>query len=447
MTKTGHTVVLYTTAVCNLNCRYCFIDKNPALKKIDDILEESFNGDYYFEYCKEIFADKKQLKRLETWGGEPFLRMDRLHHTLRKLIDYYPNLNEFYSSTNMTPSNWIEQFSGLMGVLGEFAPRKLTYSLQLSLDGPKDITDAGRGEGVTDRLTENFDLLLASLEDIVPKNVMLNVHFKPTLDAKSIHELQTEEAIINYYKFFEDYYDKAQKIKLSNFHMAVSIPNTAQPSPHTKEDGVAFKEFCRLCRQIEERNKTERFFKYYNKITPYLGRGSCSKNPALRCSGGTCGTGRYVIGLLPNRMISACHMAFVDLIGDYKQYSNEHLGGDTTIDFHMFTADRAPQMTFPVEKLPEYDRKVGMYYTKDTSARLANIASLIQLLAINGQVDDKYKSTREAISAANFIQDHTSYCMRDNYASTGSLTMYPIGILRLLLNGAKEYIDNEYKNV
>ena len=50
-------LILYTTATCNLNCTYCFIDKNPALVKIDNWLDESFmqTPDYYFNLAKEMF--------------------------------------------------------------------------------------------------------------------------------------------------------------------------------------------------------------------------------------------------------------------------------------------------------------------------------------------------------------------------------------------------------
>ena len=41
MVKDRSTVIFYPATVCNLNCRYCSIDKNPALIQIDKILEES----------------------------------------------------------------------------------------------------------------------------------------------------------------------------------------------------------------------------------------------------------------------------------------------------------------------------------------------------------------------------------------------------------------------
>ena len=52
MEKDRSVAVVFPSGVCNLQCRYCGIDKNPALKQIDDRLEESFKGDYYIERIK-----------------------------------------------------------------------------------------------------------------------------------------------------------------------------------------------------------------------------------------------------------------------------------------------------------------------------------------------------------------------------------------------------------
>jgi sulfatase maturation enzyme AslB (radical SAM superfamily) len=73
-----NTAIFYTCGVCNLQCRYCGIDKNPVLKEIDKALEKSFEGDYYFNCVKKYFPNRGQLKRIETWGGEPFLKMERI---------------------------------------------------------------------------------------------------------------------------------------------------------------------------------------------------------------------------------------------------------------------------------------------------------------------------------------------------------------------------------
>ena len=60
-----NTAVFYTNATCNLNCRYCSIDKNPALQTIDKILEKSFeNPDYYFNQVIKFFYTNHQLPYL-----------------------------------------------------------------------------------------------------------------------------------------------------------------------------------------------------------------------------------------------------------------------------------------------------------------------------------------------------------------------------------------------
>ena len=49
-------IVLYPSSLCNLSCKYCYIDKNPTLKLIDEKIEESFNDyDYYLDFSKQIF--------------------------------------------------------------------------------------------------------------------------------------------------------------------------------------------------------------------------------------------------------------------------------------------------------------------------------------------------------------------------------------------------------
>ena len=88
-------LILYTTATCNLNCTYCFIDKNPALIKIDKWLDDSFmkTPDYYFNLAKEMFIQDK-LEEMQIWGGEPFLAMHRAYHTIDECIKYFPNLKK-----------------------------------------------------------------------------------------------------------------------------------------------------------------------------------------------------------------------------------------------------------------------------------------------------------------------------------------------------------------
>lgn len=250
--------VLYLTATCNLNCSYCYIDKSPVLQKIDQLLEETYQDDYYFNFMKKVFPNPKQLTKIEFWGGEPSYGLPRVHNTVRQVIKHYSNLSEFMMSTNLTTETWLDDFFGFLKVLGEFPERKFTFFLQLSLDGPTKVNDLNRGKGTTEKFTKNFYKLITNLDDFLKDvpNVNIRAHFKPTLDNYSIQLLQTKKDIIEYYQFFEQYKDISLQVKNEKqWRLDLPIPNTAVPSPHTQADGERFANLCKLSYEIALENK------------------------------------------------------------------------------------------------------------------------------------------------------------------------------------------------
>ena len=68
------------------------------------------------------------------------------------------------------------------------------------------------------------------------------------------------------------------------------------------------------------------------------------------------------------------------------------------------------------------------------------MVSSILFLANTDQIDEKYKDKDQALEAAYFLLRASAYCVRDNL-TTGSIFMYPPGLMKLLLNGAKEIIE------
>lgn len=443
-------LVLYTTAVCNLNCSYCYIDKNPALKKIDDMLDESFKGDYYFDFTKEIFPDPNQLRQVQIWGGEPTLRLDRCFYTIDKLIQHYPNLDTFMFSTNFVGEYWFDMVSGFLDILKKYEPRHFDFVLQLSIDGPPRINDCGRGVGVTEKFLKNYKELVKRVkaQDWVPKNVLIKSHFKPTLSTVTIPMLQTKESVIEYYRFLDTCADAIIFYTYENFDYSPCIPNVATPSPHTKQDGIMFANLCKLCREIEK----EHLFKHYEEITPFWNsRNAMEVEQKHLCPNftegcNTCGIGIRTVGLLPDKKISLCHNGFVDLVGDYKKrcIENEQLSKHS-IDSELFNRNNDVRDTnCNLEEFQEYQKLAGMFENQNASFQMANMVNMIILLAEQNMIDKKYKNMKEAIEAARFLQT-MPYCVRDSLGTTGSMILSPMGSAKLLLNGAKEYILNEYE--
>lgn len=436
-----NTAVFYTCGTCNLNCRYCNINKHPILSIIDKELEESFKGDYYFKRVKEYFPRKDMLTDFETWGGEPFLHMDRFYPVLKQLIEYYPYLKSGFSSTNFSYDTWIEQFFGLMDCFALYPYRNFDYHLQLSVDGPEYLNDSNRGIGTTKKCLANFNKLVELLKNNrLSDNITLNITIKGTLDNEDIKLLNDKEKIIEYYQFLEDnFIDPISKLNKNNVNIFYNVPNTAVPSPVTVEDGRIFASFVKKCKEIEKENK---YFKYYQRITPY-GTGVCQNCLTYKYPYHTCGTGHTSVGFLPNDMISTCNEGFTQIVEEYQKLANERNTNNNTIVFGKYIDENKVSLCLNDDKYAEHEYKMSLYNKDGATARLATSVSLIIALALAGQVEKCFINEKNALKGAIFIQSRTSYCIKDNYNRTGSYTLPTVGIYKLLLNGAMQYLQND----
>lgn len=437
--KLRHTAVLYTCGTCNLNCRYCNIDKNPILVQIDQALAKSFDGDYYFNRLKEYFQDRGQLRNIETWGGEPFLHMERIYPLLHQVINYFPFFDKMSSSTNFSFPTWNDQFFGLMQQFAKYPYRDFSYKLQLSCDGPEYINDAGRGIGTTKKCLDNFQTFLARIGNELPGNVKLEILIKQTLDINTVKLLNTPKKIIEYYKFFEDeFLAKVYELNYNNVTIGPTIPNTAVPAPTTQEDGRTFANFCKLCYGLQV--KHEKYFKYYSRVVPYWGNKTCTECLTYERRDYLCGCASLNVGLLPNDMISLCNEGFTQIVEAYKHLAANSKREDiATIMFDKFIGDRNTHLVVTDEEYKTKETQVAYYRNENTSSSVASISTLIVATAMAGQIDKKYLDLKEAARAAIVIRG-LAYCIKDNINITGSMTQVPIGLIRLLLNGALEYI-------
>lgn len=126
---------------CNLNCRHCFIfrDGNPnqAPSSIRDEM-----SDAVMLTTLEKLRDRHGIKSMMWMGGEPMLR----HKLLKKGI-------ELFESNTITTNGTVP--------LIDFGPDLLYV---ISLDGPEDLNDAIRGEGVFRKVMKNLEALPADFQ-------------------------------------------------------------------------------------------------------------------------------------------------------------------------------------------------------------------------------------------------------------------------------------------
>lgn len=367
-----------------------------------------------------------------------------MYKILPKFFNHFKNLNEFMMSTNFTTPEWFDEFYGFLKVLKTQKDRNFIFDLQLSLDGPEYFNDLGRGKGTTEKFLEHFDKFLDTIEENLPQNVIIQAHFKPTYTAYTISQLQTKEDIIKYFSFFDELVYKWREKNILNLRMGTPVPNTAVPSPHTKKDGILFANYMKLTTEIDNeiRNKSlpNQYFKTYSQISSFIPRKLIG--PYYNCGSCTCGTGDSIVGLLPEKHLSACHNGFVDLLEDYKKNCEFHKDWeDRTILNLLFTnQDSCLKTCFTLDEYEKYEGIMNCFYRKGSTFQRLNLVAQIRTLAKYGQIDKKFINEEEALKAADYFLSATSYCIRDNLSVTGSVALYPVGLIKLLLNGASDYV-------
>ena len=430
-------ITIYINSICNLKCKYCFIYKDPYLNILDKLLSDNLKTNYYIDFVNNNIKNKESVRRFEIWGGEPLITIDRFIPIYRKLIPILPNMNELNFSTNFSSDNAYNNVKKLMDVLGEFPNRNFEIDMQISIDGPPEINDLSRGDGTTNRILENFDILIDNISNDIPSNVNVLIHTKSTISRDNFEYLDNKKNLISYFLFFENMINKTKNLNHKNIDMFPAVYNLVCPYEYTKDDGKKFSNICMLSREIMESKDNQ--LKYYNTIVPFKFRGKVeyADSDGYELSGGMCGSGLYTIGILPNNYVCTCHRAFQNFL-NFGYTDNIINNENYMVSDKCFKLDNS-KFIMPEYKLKNYTDKVECYYKKST-ALLSQYSILIKQLADCDLIDSKYKDMRKALKAAKYLINCDGQCIHANEAETGSFITIHTGEFKLFLNGAIDQI-------
>ncbi|HMD79171.1 MAG TPA: TIGR04084 family radical SAM/SPASM domain-containing protein [Nitrososphaerales archaeon] len=119
------------TKECNLFCTYCGGGSDTPPREIQYSIEDL-----------KAFLSRDRTPVVEFYGGEPLLRL----RAMKEIMD-------------AVPGRFAIQTNGLF--LGRLEPSvaQRLHTVLVSIDGPREVTDRERGEGVYDRVTNNVALV------------------------------------------------------------------------------------------------------------------------------------------------------------------------------------------------------------------------------------------------------------------------------------------------
>ena len=151
---------------CNLDCRYCTIDKSK--KKVISIDKAKKAIDLYFSYYNEKYPGKE--KKIYFFGGEPFLHRKLLFN----LTDYAKQKEKnpkFKITTNLTILN-----NEIIKYIKEN-----NIELSISLDGNKETTNKNR---IFPNKNKSFDIITKNLKTLNENNIFpeISMVYDPETD-------------------------------------------------------------------------------------------------------------------------------------------------------------------------------------------------------------------------------------------------------------------------
>jgi radical SAM protein with 4Fe4S-binding SPASM domain len=242
------TIYFHLTRRCNLRCIYCYIAAGETK-------EAELSTDEIIEILSDVI--KLNPKKLVFTGGEPLCRQD-----IVDLACKFKNIDEnnriwLYMNTNGTL------------ITRDIAPKivQVFDEIRLSLDGPKDINDALRGEGTFDAVMQAIDYL---------QEVGGDPTISITINSKNIASLK-------------DFMSFLLRVKwIHNIHLAPF---------KLSGRGKQYQEL--LCPQEDAERVVAEFWREHFGFSP---RQEARNRPTMNC-----GVGKYLT-VYPDGSVYPCHL-------------------------------------------------------------------------------------------------------------------------------------------
>lgn len=154
--KKGKVRILYliVSSLCNLDCRYCFIERNPYSTSEYGIMSPQIAIKAVNLLMSDFDYDSGDVPEILFYGGEPLLARETIKETIgfiRREYGDYPKITIISNATLIDRS------------LAKFF-KDYSVGLGISIDGPKDINDSGRVfrnsvDSVYDAVCESINIL------------------------------------------------------------------------------------------------------------------------------------------------------------------------------------------------------------------------------------------------------------------------------------------------
>ena len=436
-------ISVISSAICNLNCSFCYLNKNESYKIFNEEVHKAWqDGSYLDNILKTVInfpASPEKVKIIQLWGGETLLNIDDITKNLSKFYYYFPQIEEWKVSTNWVIN--IDNFYNFLCELDKIAPKKVIFSLQISIDGPEGIYTEQGHNGKWEIYNKNFDKFFNLINNTFFKNLCINLTINATV-AENIYYEQFGDYnnMKNYMEYmynFSKYLEKNCINKALNYCSYVVFPGMSLPYYDSVEDGQKLANIFALWDRVKAENfpDIDKYFCFYYGMNDF-GLNKAYNLPNIECS-----ELKNSVTINPDGSICECNGSFIDHLDIYKKELEEKgLDKELKVSKLRDKINYNPgKMT--KEEIEKHDWYIKYGYKNNTSTYLMAMFAVCKELLKCGQISKEYEDDdlllKHLVALSTLIS-----CTRENLKETGVPYLIAASCFRRYLNGAMDYIYN-----
>lgn len=469
LNKVNPTSICIISGGCNLQCKYCNIDKSKNTSQYTDFLSDSIksieNGLYLKNYKKafrRLKASPKEITRFEIWGQEPTLLLKSLNEKWHEWYNYFPNLDTISFSTNGV--GFTDDIYNFILKINEYATKEITVSIQYSYDGEYG-EDKARGFNKHELIINNLTNLILKLNDNNDlKKIKISFNLHGVISTQLIDYLDSLEKVDIYLTELSNTADKIKSLIIKNNVLFYEADIVIQNCDYfTTEDGLKLKKFCSLVNYLNKNKKYSLLHHWSDRPIEAVIFGTMTKDVISMFKGlginnlddlvnyflaneylptyCMCGSITGYIKMDHNGYLLDCHGSMYDPYIDSAKIDNSV--------FHQarLTCQRNGRYVNIITDSDEDVEKIIDFYenTHNSSTLLFmfnNILNTMYLMASLNQIDSSYLTDFNKMKRHAFILARFNQCFHGLKLMTGSIYFRGNEELRQIFNGVMDNIEN-----
>lgn len=465
-----------TSEACNLNCKYCYIERTKnninsstfyleEHKKITQALEDKTYINNYLKALQKLKIDPKTITTVELWGQEPTLNLESFFKNFDYLYQHFPNLKGSIFSTNGVSNT--HKILDAINIIDNIIDKEFNFSVQFSIDGSQ-YTKENRGIEV-EIILNNIENLIKELNKIKLQKIKVDFHLHNVLGQNVFTSLKTLEEIDSYWEELNNFAKKLKNLNLNKnvFFADLCYPSLEMPIKATQQDGIDLYNFIyysnigkgkdNLFGMIKNLFKPNITLKNENltldDLILIISNLDCNQKDKIdffnNLSRG-CGCGNQISSLKMayNGEMVFCQTAmfkrreedFINYVDDSDPFFHNLVKHNRYINI----------LTASQKEIENYFNFYKEYNLSAFGIKFTNCLNLMLWLSDSNLIEPVYKTNKKKLLRHAFICAGIQKCAHNDIIETGSIYGRSVELIKLYCNGfisiVEDYIVSEGNN-